>query len=282
MELKNFNFYYTKENCDYKSVKDFINLNTQKTTLPSDIALLVSQYKTEEELFFSTNIIELQDKEDLYCYYFCEFDCVEGDYNIIFDRIDVYSEIYINGRKELTTDNAFIAFEKQVYLKKHNEIVIKILPAKLEALKKELPSNCWFMQYNFASAYMRKPMYMHGWDIFPRNMLGGIYAPVKIEKVKQEYIKSTYFYTAEFMNDMKKAAVIFRYALNIKDAAHLEKYSIELIGKCKDSQVYLKRRLWFVEGIERVFIDNPYLWNVMGTGEQNLYQFTTNLYYEDL
>lgn len=281
MELKNFDFYYTKENIDLKSVKDFVALNTQKTTLPSDIALLVSNHKNEDALHFSTNVTDLQKSEDLYCYYFCEFALDDGEYNVVFDRIDVYSEIYINGVKELETDNAFISFEKQVRLKKHNELVIKILPAKLVAAKKELPSNCWFMEYNFACAYMRKPMYMHGWDIFPRNILGGIYAPVKIEKVEQEYIKSTYFYTAEFINNMEKAAVIFRYALKLNDLNNLDKYSIELIGECKDSKVYTKRRLWFVEGIERIFIDKPYLWNVLGTGEQNLYKFTTNLYYED-
>ena len=141
--LKQFDFFYI-ENCklkkEYKTLTDFDGETTQEVFLPHDVALSVSDFKGEHENLFGTNVCKLQEKENLHCYYFCKFKHKCGRFILRVNRIDVYSEIYLNGEKVMTTDNAFISFEQEVELKEENELVIHLLPAMIKAREIEIPA----------------------------------------------------------------------------------------------------------------------------------------------
>ena len=112
-KIIDFNLYLVenrKKTREYKKASDFAGLNCLKVTLPHDIALSATEYRTQDQLFYGANICALQDYENVHAYYFTEFTHKAGQYKLVFNRVDVYSEIYLNGEKILQTGNAFISF----------------------------------------------------------------------------------------------------------------------------------------------------------------------------
>lgn len=277
-KIIDFNLYLVenrKKTREYKKASDFAGLNCLKVTLPHDIALSATEYRTQDQLFYGANICALQDYENVHAYYFTEFTHKAGQYKLVFNRVDVYSEIYLNGEKILQTDNAFISYEKQVTLSENNQLVIHILPAMIKSRENEIPAITNMLQFSYPSAYMRKPMHLLGWDIFPRNVLGGIFDAVKIEQIKADEIKGVYVYTNKIKDD--SANLLVSYFLNVSGDM-LKDYEIEITGKCEDSEFYYRRRLWFVADKVSVTVKNPKLWTVNNFGKPYLYDFKVTLY----
>ncbi|MBE7087513.1 MAG: hypothetical protein E7369_04350 [Clostridiales bacterium] len=278
MLLKEFKFTYIenqKKTKEYRTFDDCQTLGGETVCLPHDVALSVTEHKTSDQLFFGSNIKSLQDKENLHCYYYTKFSAKEGKYNLILNRVDVFSEIYINGELVLTTDNAFISHETEVYLKPSNEIVIHLLPAELKARELTPPVSVNFLQYSYPFAYMRKPIHQSGWDILPRNLLGGIFDVVRFEEVKTDFIKDVYFCTADLKED--SASVIVSYSLSIS-GDKLSDYEIKVSGKCEDSEFGSKVSVWGIANKLKYEVKNPKLWTINNFGKANLYTLTLTLY----
>lgn len=212
-KIEKFNFCFIENKAlkrNYTRVAELAEIPFKTVTLPHDIAFSVSRFKTEEELNFGSNICELQKYENLHCYYYTQFSHKPGRYLLRFDRVDVYSEIFLNGVKILETDNAFISYETQAELAENNELIIHIFPAMIRAGEYEIPAVTNMLAFSYPSAYMRKPMHLLGWDIFPRNVLGGIFAPVEIREIKEDEIKSLYIYTNKIENGAATAGICLR------------------------------------------------------------------------
>lgn len=276
--LKQFDFFYVENRNlkkEYKTLADFEGEVTQEVVLPHDVALSVSEFGGEHETLFGTNVCKLQEKENLHCYYFCKFKHEIGRFILRVNRVDVYSEIYLNGEKVMITDNAFISFEQEVDLKAENELVIHLLPAMIKAREMEIPAITNMLQFSYPAAYMRKPIHLLGWDIFPRNALGGIFDAVVIDELKTDEIKSVYVYT----NNLNEhgADLLVSYFLKIS-GDQCSDYEIEIKGRSGDSEFYYRKRLWFVASKVAIHIDNPKVWNVKNHGKPNLYDFTVTLY----
>ena len=110
--LNSFNFAYCKDekfSFDPKDIKAQ-NLSEESVCLPHDIALSVTDYKTPEELYRGCNVLEVQKFEDAHAFYYTDFEAEEGEYVLRLNRVDVFSDVYLNGEKILATNNAFIAF----------------------------------------------------------------------------------------------------------------------------------------------------------------------------
>ena len=278
MEIKNFNF-FSIENCkknkDYTSVADFKTEKCLSVSLPHDIAFSVTGL-TEDQLNFSTNILSLQRKENLHAYYFSEFDAEEGEFFLTLDRVDVYSEVFLNGIKIGETDNAFIAFTFKVNLKKHNEIVIHILPAMIKVREFVLPEISWTLKYNYASAYMRKPMHNLSWDIMPRNVIGGIFGGIYLEMVKPDRFVDVYIVTEKITDGC--AFVTFKYNVNVS-GDFIRDYSVEINGKCENSEFFCKDTLWHTFSQYTVNVQNPKLWWTSNLGKPDLYDISLKLLY---
>lgn len=278
MKINGFDF-FSIENCkkikDYTSVADFKTEKCLSVSLPHDIAFSATGLN-EERLNFSTNILSLQRKENLHAYYFAEFDAEEGEYFLTLDRVDVYSEVFLNGVKIGETDNAFIAFTFKVNLKKHNEIVIHILPAMIKVREFLLPEISWTLKYNYASAYMRKPMHSLSWDIMPRNVLGGIFGGVYIEKVKPDRFIDVYIVTEQIKDNC--AFVTFKYNVGVS-GDFIRDYSVEISGKCKGSEFSYSDNLWHTFSQCTVKVENPKLWWTSNLGTPDLYDISLKLSY---
>lgn len=252
----------------------------EKICLPHDVALSVTGYKTAEELYYGCNVFKTQDYEDIHAFYYTSFQAQEGDYILRLNRVDVFADIYLNGEKILSTDNAFIAFEAKVRLLAQNEIVIHLLPVAIEAMKYKIPCGSYAQRYNGASLYVRKPAHSFAWDIMPRNILGGIFDCVTLTPYQADKIGDTYFFT-ESLGENGVANVTYACNYDIAHPGDIKNYTMELIGECGDSKFYNKDRLWSNFFRQRFEIQNCKLWDVKNFGEPNLYTLTSRLYYKD-
>ncbi|NWL88507.1 MULTISPECIES: beta-mannosidase [unclassified Paenibacillus] len=124
---------------------------------------------------------------------------------LVFDGLDTYATVYLNGVELDSTDNMFIAhsFEVTRELKKgKNVLAVKIDPVHLHAQAK--------MQYYWSGfskkrIWTRKAQYHYGWDWGPRLVCAGIWKGVHLLKRRNAYIDSVFARTSTITD--KAAAV---------------------------------------------------------------------------
>lgn len=275
--LKEFSFFNINDAIDIKNIDSYIK---NEITLPHDIAVSVCGFNSLEKLYYSKNILKTQEFETDHFYYVKDFNAISGDYRLVLNRIDTFGEVYLNGELVLKTDNAFISFEKRVRLLQNNRLIIHILPCVAESLKYETSPTLFACRYNTASLNIRKPAYTFGWDIMPRNVLGGIFDTVKFFSVKKDEIKEIYFYTnsANYAEKIANIEIGVSFVLSQTD---LRYYEVEISGRCDGSSFMIKDRLWGNVYKNNINIWDCRFWNVRNMGEANLYDVSVRLVYRD-
>lgn len=109
--------------------------------------------------------------------------------DLVFEGLDTYAEVKVNGTKVLSADNMFrttrVPVKEQVK-EGSNELTvtfqspIEVNAPKLEALRYELPAGSETVDKK-VSPFTRKAAYHFGWDWGPRLVTSGIWRPVYIE-----------------------------------------------------------------------------------------------------
>jgi beta-mannosidase len=114
---------------------------------------------------------------------------VNFDYNpsmqnaaLVFEGLDTYAEIFINGSSVLQTNNMFVEYRIPLDGKKlkpsGNELMIRFS----SALEKDADAKARFVTPLPGDyAFSRKPAYEYGWDWGPRYITAGIWKPVYIQ-----------------------------------------------------------------------------------------------------
>lgn len=100
--------------------------------------------------------------------------------HLIFEGLDTYADVYINGIKMGSFANALVEHRIDVtdVLKKGKNVIVVVFDVMSDrALEKELPEGFW-INYSTERAYARKPAYSFGWDWAPRLATVGIWKPV--------------------------------------------------------------------------------------------------------
>ncbi|MDR2238399.1 MAG: glycoside hydrolase family 2 protein [Chryseobacterium sp.] len=102
--------------------------------------------------------------------------------DLVFNGLDTFSEIYLNGRLLKKTDNMFRKWEIPVkeFLKEgDNELRIQFNSAVREG--KKLAEKVPFTLPESPRSFVRKAQYQFGWDWGPRLVTAGIWKDVKLE-----------------------------------------------------------------------------------------------------
>ena len=247
--------------------------------------------KLIEDPFYRLNEKDVQwiDKEDWeYKTYFyldkTKYKLKNGNiYELVFNGIDTYSEIYLNNNLIFTTDNMFIDWNKKVneYLKEErNELRIRLKSPIKEDLFKvarkgyQLPaindqSYRGQVGANKVSVYARKAPYHYGWDWGPRLVTSGIWRPVYLKVWSDSKIRD-FFVIPNNTIYTDKAKLKFEYEIEIDKKGEYE-ITLEVDG----DEVYYKE-LVLEKGnhnLKNYFIlEKPELWWPRGYGEQKLYE----------
>lgn len=195
---------------------------------------------------------------------------------LVFDGLDTYAEVHLNGQKILAANNMFRKWEvncKDFLVEGENLLEINFESAENRFIKDSLalgyplPGGRW----NFA----RKAAYHFGWDWGPKFITAGIWKPVYLETWENHRPMEIQLFTGEI--NTKKADVRTELFINsnITEKATLtvtDKTTGKVVGKKKlilspDQQKYAV-----------VFsIKNPILWWCNGLGEPHLYELNFEL-----
>ena len=258
------------DNWGFKNVKDTKYL---PATVPGTVHTDLLVNGIIEDPFYRDNEKKVQwiEKEDWV--YRAEFriENLEEKRDLVFEGLDTYAEIFLNGISLLRTDNMFLGYRiKEInrYIKKGNnllEIVFRSPSTVEDSLSKIFSKNTGIIKLpETGRIFTRKAAYHYGWDWSPRFVTCGIWREVYMEVY--EGVKINDVYVKQNINeDYTKATLNFIVELNTADA---EGFEIEVLKK-EDKSV---NKYSAKENIA-ISIYNPKLWWSNGSGEPYLYKY---------
>lgn len=189
--------------------------------------------------------------------------------DLVFNGLDTFSEIYLNGKLLTRTNNMFrkwVIPVKQDLKSGNNILQVKFKSAV--STGKELAKKVPFTMPESPRSFVRKAQYQFGWDWGPRLVTAGIWKDVKL----------SFWNTAKLENVKveQKKLTKEKADLNIHAEIIAEKegnYTISINNQ--PSNVQLKKGKNIIQ-IPFV-IDNPKLWQPNGWGKQELYPVRVSL-----
>lgn len=254
-----------------------------KASVPGNFEIDLMREGVLEDIFFGKNPLEAQKRENYHLWYAKTFSVSEeADYELLFEGIDTFADIYVNGVLIGSTDNMLIShtFPADAIKLGENELVVHIKPVFLESRKHPIGAGVITHQkYNAESLSVRKAAHMFGWDIMPRILSGGIWRSVFLVRKRTEKIREVYLRSVKIKG--KKASLRLYYDVDLAGDFSYE-YTLKTVGVCKDHRFERETKLWNPSGTENWNIEDPYLWWTRDMGEQNLYQVTAELYHGDM
>ncbi|WP_083940911.1 beta-mannosidase [Pseudoduganella violaceinigra] len=207
---------------------------------------------------------------------------------MVFEGLDTFAEVWLNGEKLLTADNAFRTWRVPVGGKlraKGNELRI-VLGSPIARLLPQVQAMPLKLAGNYPSPYgdeppdamtanfARKPGYHYGWDWGPRYVTAGIWKPVVLESwnaVRLDYLQLRQDRVDEGSAEMVVVASA--------EAVHDGAFELSVWQTSPDGRRTLAehRHVELQAGENRIevpiLIDRPQRWFPNGYGAQPLYRF---------
>ena len=212
--------------------------------------------------------------------------------DLVFEGLDTYAEVWLNGDRLLAADNAFRTWRVPVQGKlraKGNELrivlrspITRLLP-QVQAMPHKLAGNypspygdepADAMTGNFA----RKPGYHYGWDWGPRYVTAGIWKPVVLQSWDVVRIADL-----QLRQDHVDAARAEMTAVLSADVVRGGSFDLRLWQTAPDGKRSLvaQQRALLRAGDNRVelpvHVDHPQRWFPNGYGAQALYRYTLEI-----
>lgn len=205
---------------------------------------------------------------------------------LLFEGLDTYADVFVNGQKVLSADNMFKAWSAEVkdLLQPGDNVVnvtlrspIKEDLPKLEKLGYNLPasndqSELGGLGDRRVSVFARKAPYHYGWDWGPRLVTSGIWRPVHLIGWSGPRLTDLFIRQDEVSGQIAKLTAVVEIEA---DADWQGNLVLTADGLTWDKEVVLKKGRQTVElGLE---IENPRLWWCRGLGEPAMYEFNASL-----
>ena len=233
--------------------------------------------------YFGTNIWETEKYEYYHLWYVKTFSCEDFDGTapvFVFEGIDTFAEIWLNGKKIGETDNMLVPFEIEPTSLRagENELVIHITPAMIAARRYPAAVNTRAMKYNAGSLYVRKAPSQYGWDIMPRAVSAGIWRPAALELRPLDRIDDVFIALDSYNVEKAEANISVDCNLSIS-RDDLSRYRLTIKGVCGDSVFHGDSgRLWHTSTRVYAHIGSARFWWPRNYGEASLYDVDVTLW----
>lgn len=192
---------------------------------------------------------------------------------LVFDGLDTFSDIYLNGKLLQSTDNMFRKWT--IPVKQNLKIEDNLLQIKFKSavnVGKDLAQKVPFTTPESPRSFVRKAQYQFGWDWGPRLVTAGIWKDIKLNfwnNAKLENVK------IEQKNISKEVANLVFYTEVFVEKEG--KYNVSVNNNFKDFNLKKGKNL-----IEIPFdIKYPKLWQPNGFGSAYSYQFAVSIFQND-
>lgn len=251
--------------------------------------------KRIQDPFYGTNERDLQwiDKKDWE--YKTSFNVTEAllkesKIELVFEGLDTYADVSLNGHHVLSADNMFRSWKVDVTsLLKETENILKVYfhspinigLEKLEELGYGLPatndvSEIGGLGDRKVSVFTRKAPYHFGWDWGPRFVTSGIWKTVYLNGWTKARITDVFLE----QNHVSASQAELTAKVEIEaEQAYTGMLHLEADGIFVEKEVQLRAGLNVIEG--NVDLQNPKLWWSRGLGEPHLYKFTARFLLEE-
>lgn len=206
---------------------------------------------------------------------------------LVFDGLDTFADVSLNGRQLLSTDNMFRRWRvpAQDVLHAGSNTLLVTLHSPITRLQPWLLRQPYALPGEFDSAfgdepkgkqtsnYVRKANYQYGWDWGPRYVTEGIWQPVRLET--WDDLRLADFHIAQQHVDADLAQLLAQFELH---ADHAGKAQLQLRWRAPDGDGGSATRETMLETGDNhldlpVRIERPQRWWPAGYGAPNLYHF---------
>jgi beta-mannosidase len=169
-------------------------------TVPGDVHLDLLAQKLIPDPFFGTNEAKLQWISDADWEYETTLTITDRmmkskHMELVFDGLDGYAQVYLNGMLVVTADNQFRVWRVDAmrYLHSGANRLSVLFPAQDKAALAIAEKDPWFPRNTVAAkSYLRKAAYEHGWDWGPTFVTVGLWKPVRLEMWNTVRIRDLY------------------------------------------------------------------------------------------
>ena len=242
-------------------------IGTITATVPGCVHTDLMANGTIKDLYWRDNNKQYEWIENENFSYSRTFDAVETDNaTLVFEGLDTYCDIYLNGEKIGEADDMFIEHRFSVRGKlkeKNNTLRVDFRSAVKEV--EGLPQNV--AAFTKERLRTRRIQCTYSWDWVDRFVTAGIYRPVYIEYGNDLSVKSTYIVTENIDDYSAQICVDLEFA-NYENPAQVEVIVLSPNGEnVAATQFYCNEP----RAVRRFDIEEPMLWYPLGYGEQPIY-----------
>ena len=199
---------------------------------------------------------------------------------LVFEGLDTYSDVSLNGTPVLTADNMFR--EWRVDVKPHlkagaNELVISF-PSPIKAAAKVAATDKWREKtHTEEKTYIRKAAYEYGWDWGPRFVTSGIWRPVKLEAWDDARISDFHIRQRDVTAEVAHVVA----EVEVMAAGDIPGADVTLEYAHAGKRQLATRRVDLHDGVKHIDLPleivKPELWYPAGYGAQPIYEFRARL-----
>lgn len=248
--------------------------------VPGDVHLDLLRNKLIPEPYYRDNEAKLQWIEDAGWEYRCTIQATpellrHSNIELVFDGLDAYADVYLNGTRVLTADNMFRQW--RVNAKPHlnpgaNQLLI-VFPSPVKAGEQVAANDPARARTGTDSkTYVRKAAYEWGWDWGPRFVTSGIWRPARLEAWNTARIADLHIAQPDINTAVAHATAEVEITASQAATATVS-IDYGLGGKKQD----VSRTVELQPGDNHVEfpieIKNPSLWYPAGYGAQPIYVF---------
>ncbi|MCV9888683.1 beta-mannosidase [Metabacillus halosaccharovorans] len=249
------------------------------TKVPGDVHSTLVEKKIIEDPFVGHNDLKCRWIEEKEWWYRTTFNwndkCVDEDYiELLFEGLDTFATVYLNGVEIGSTDNMFIEHSFEVTRELNigkNTLAIKFDPLFTHIDQKVRDYWC---SYGKERIWTRKAAMNFGWDWGPRLVTTGIWKDVSIIKRSKAKINSVFAKTADISSEYADVSV------EIEVDKHFQYYdSLSCDIELRTSSISHIERISNIQksGVVTFKVENPKLWWTHDLGEPHLYDLNITL-----
>ncbi len=191
---------------------------------------------------------------------------------LVFEGLDTYADVYLNGKLILRANNMFRCWEIDVtQLLKKNDNTLRLIFHPVSEEETRLLKTVPYRFPEGGRVFTRKAQFHYGWDFSPRMLTCGIWRPVYLEGVSGNALSHTHIKTLSLCDD--SAVVRISTDLTAHKKAGFEAFVL-LDGKIMATQKSAKSDWKKEQELNLTFtLKNPKRWWCNGLGDPFVYAF---------
>ncbi|MCM3090733.1 MULTISPECIES: beta-mannosidase [unclassified Cytobacillus] len=259
---------------------EYIDYFWMTASVPGDVHSALIDRKLIDDPFYGHNDLKCQWVEEKVWWYRKAFDFnglenKEEKYELVFEGLDTYATVYLNGVELGSTDNMFIShtFEVTRELRKGKNV----LAVKFDPIHKHVKEKVqyYWSGYSKERIWSRKAQSHFGWDWGPRLVTAGIWKDVHLKKRKYGKIGSVFAKTCSILEDKALVEV----EVDIETYSKETDLHIEMkLSYGEEDRFTSRAELKGKKAIAVFEVENPKLWWTHDIGTPHLYHLNIELY----